>query len=129
MSLFDIKLLSLLLCSLSCISFVISAPRQGSEEILAQNLIGSHFGVPDIPASFSYIIVGGGTAGLTLARRLAANSSISVAVIEAGDFYEFSNGNLTEVPAYASFFVGSAPVAKNPLFDWYQYTQPQEVSH
>lgn len=34
--------------------------------------------------SFDYVIVGGGTAGLVLANRLSANSSISVAVIEAG---------------------------------------------
>ena len=33
-----------------------------------------------------YIVVGGGTAGLTIANRLAENNT--VAVIEAGGFYE-----------------------------------------
>lgn len=98
-----------------------------NEEFSAQGLLGSHFGVPGLPGSFDYVIAGGGTAGLALARRLAANSSFTVAVIEAGDFYEFSNGNLSEVPAYAASFVGSNPVRKNPLLDWYQYTERQAV--
>lgn len=100
-----------------------------NEGISAYGLLGSHFGVPGLPGSFDYIIAGGGTAGLALARRLAANVSVSVAVIEAGDFYEFSNGNLSKVPAYAAYFVGSNPVLKNPLLDWYQYTERQDVSH
>ena len=98
-----------------------------NEIITAQGLLGSHFGVPGLPGSFDYVIAGGGTAGLALARRLAANNSISVAVIEAGDFYEFSNGNLSEIPANAGSFVGSNPIQKNPLLDWYQYTVRQAV--
>lgn len=43
---------------------------------------GSH--TPGTNASFDYVIVGGGTAGLTLATRLAQNGSFSVAVVEAG---------------------------------------------
>lgn len=98
------------------------------ENINAQGLLGSHFGVPGLPGSFDYVIVGGGTAGLALARRLAANSSFTVAVVEAGDFYEFSNGNLSQIPAEAGAFVGSNPLEKNPLLDWYQYTERQAVS-
>ena len=98
-----------------------------NEAILAQGLMGSHFGIPGLSGSFDYVIAGGGTAGLTLARRLAANTSISVAVIEVGDFYEFSNGNLSEIPADAASFTGSNPTQKNPLLDWYQYTARQTV--
>ena len=61
-------------------------------------------------------------------RRLAANTSISVAVIEAGDFYEFSNGNFGEIPADAAVFIGANPAQKNPLLDWYRYTERQTVS-
>lgn len=74
------------------------------ESLSAAQLIGSHFGVPDIPVSYDYVIVGGGTAGLVLARRLAANASFTVAVIEAGGFYELDNGNFSEIPAFAAQF-------------------------
>ncbi|KAH8672143.1 putative choline dehydrogenase [Tricladium varicosporioides] len=92
-----------------------------SEAFKAQGLLGSHFGVPGIPASFDYVIIGGGTAGLTVARRLVVNASITVAVIEAGDFYQFANGNLSEIPAYASSFTGNNPTAKNPYLDCYKF--------
>ena len=98
------------------------------EALGAQGLLGAHFGRPGLSASFDYVVIGGGTAGLTTARRLAANTSLSVAVIEAGDFYEFDNGNLTEIPADAAFFVGSAPTFTNPLIDWEQHTLPQTVT-
>jgi choline dehydrogenase-like flavoprotein len=89
-------------------------------------LLGSYFGVPGQNATFDYVVIGGGTAGLTLANRLS--TKFSVAVIEAGDFYEFANGNNSQVPAYASTFTGSNPVIKNPALDWYMYTEPQAVS-
>lgn len=75
-----------------------------SENLFAAQLIGSHFGVPDIPTTYDYVIVGGGTAGLVMARRLAANSSLTVAVVEAGGFCELDNGNFSEIPAFASQF-------------------------
>ncbi|KAI4191038.1 MAG: hypothetical protein LQ348_003562 [Seirophora lacunosa] len=45
-------------------------------------------------------VVGGGTAGLAIAGRLAANRDISVAVIEAGSFYQLDNGNGRSVGSY-----------------------------
>jgi FAD dependent oxidoreductase len=98
------------------------------ESLGAQGLLGSHFGIPGLRGVFDYVVIGGGTAGLTVARRLAANALVTVAVIEAGDFYEFSNGNLSQIPAYASRFTGNDPTEKNPYLDWYQYTEPQPVS-
>ena len=95
------------------------------ETLIAKGLLGSHFGRIGLPASFDYVVIGGGTAGLTVGRRLAVNAS--VAVIEAGDFYEFGNGNFSEVPAYASTFTGNDPSEKNPYLDWYHYTEPQPV--
>ncbi|KAL8676494.1 MAG: hypothetical protein Q9186_006989 [Xanthomendoza sp. 1 TL-2023] len=74
--------------------------------------------------SFDYVVVGGGTAGLTLATRLAQGSTFSVAVIEAGGFYEQDNGNLSVVPGYCTFFSGTDPADVNPLVDWGFVTQP-----
>ena len=101
--------------------------RLYSESIGSQSLLGSHFGVPGLSSAYDYVVIGGGTAGLTVARRLAADTSTTVAVVEAGDFYEFSNGNLSEIPAYATDFTGNDPTQKNPYLDWYQYTEPQPV--
>jgi choline dehydrogenase-like flavoprotein len=39
------------------------------------------------------VIVGGGIGGLTIAARLAEDKNASVAVIEAGGFYQIDNGN------------------------------------
>ncbi|KAI4248897.1 MAG: hypothetical protein L6R40_000909 [Gallowayella cf. fulva] len=63
------------------------------------NLLGSSFGVPGTNATYDYVIVGGGTAGLTIATRLAQDPTVSVAVVEAGGFYEIDNGNRSIVPA------------------------------
>jgi choline dehydrogenase len=71
------------------------------------------------------VILGGGTAGLTLARRLAEDARYTVAVVNAGDFAAFANGNWSQIPAFAAMFGGSNPVLKNPLLDWGQYTSRQ----
>ncbi|VBB75829.1 Putative GMC oxidoreductase possibly involved in aflatoxin biosynthesis, member of the aflatoxin cluster [Podospora comata] len=94
--------------------------------IQAKDLLSSHFGPYGWPGqSFDYVIVGGGTAGLAMAKRLSEDNANSVAVIEAGGFYEIEGGNMTEVPMYLfNYFFDNGHV-KNPLFDWYQYTVPQ----
>lgn len=88
-------------------------------------LLSSAFGVPGLNASFDYVIVGGGTAGLTLAARLAEN--FTVAVIEAGGFYETDNGNLSVIPGDAIQFVGADVNDFQPLIDWGFATTPQPV--
>lgn len=106
----------------------------GSEEasmdgrIQARDLLSSHFGWYGWPGqSYDYVIVGGGTAGLAMAHRLSEDGSNSVAVIEAGGFYEIEAGNATEVPMFLfNYFFDNGHV-KNPLLDWYQYTEPQPV--
>ena len=60
---------------------------------VATALYSNSFGVPGINASYDYVVVGGGTAGLTIAARLAEDSDVSVAVIEAGGWYQQDNGN------------------------------------
>jgi choline dehydrogenase len=73
-------------------------------------------------------IVGGGTAGLTLGLRLTQNTSLSVAVIEAGSFYEFNNMNYSQIPAFDGKFETAALTDYQPLIDWGVVTVPQSVS-
>lgn len=66
---------------------------------------------------------------MAIASRLAANAGTSVAVIEAGGFYEVDNGNGSVVPALAPLqHVGSLPNDTQPLIDWGFVTVPQAVS-
>jgi len=63
--------------------------------VLAQNPFNSlatSFGAPGKNASYDYVVVGGGTGGLAIAARLAEDKNVSVAVIEAGGFYQIDNG-------------------------------------
>ena len=62
-------------------------------------------GTPGKNASYDYVIVGGGTGGLTIAARLAENKNVSVAVIEAGGFYQQDNGNGRCVMLYMQYFL------------------------
>jgi choline dehydrogenase len=63
---------------------------------------------------------------LAIANRLAQTAS--VAVIEAGGFYEIDNGNQSVVPYYAlnmAVLTQTEDYAKNPLVDWDLLTVPQ----
>ena len=91
------------------------------------SILGTAFGAPGTNATFDYVVVGGGTAGLTIATRLASDPAISVAVIEAGGFYEIDNGNRSTVPGYANYYTGSDPNNYQPLVDWGFTTIPQTV--
>ncbi|TVY91829.1 Dehydrogenase [Lachnellula willkommii] len=88
-------------------------------------LLGSSFGRFATNQTFDYVIVGGGTAGLTLADRLTQNGSLSVAVVEAGSFYEITNSNLSQIPAFDFFYTSSATTGIQPLIDWGIITSPQ----
>ena len=91
------------------------------------SILGTSFGAPGTNASYDYVIVGGGTAGLTIATRLASDPTVSVAVIEAGGFYEIDNGNRSVVPGYANYYTGSDPKNYQPLVDWGFTTVAQTV--
>ena len=91
-------------------------------------LLGSSFGVPGDSVTYDYVIVGGGNAGLAVAARLVEQNAGTVGVIEAGSFYEISNGNLSEVPATDGFFAGKSLKDSQPLIDWNYATTPQKVS-
>ena len=93
---------------------------------LPTNPIRSSFGVPG-DASFDYIIVGAGTSGLAIVASLAADPSLSVAVVEAGGFYEVDNGNISVIRGDCTFYSGTAPNNMQPLVDWGFDTVPQAV--
>lgn len=87
---------------------------------------GSRFGIAGENAAYDYVVVGGGTSGLTVATRLAQDGRYSVAVIEAGGFPDIDNGNHSSVPGYA--FAGLATTSLlgvNPKVDWMDMTTPQ----
>lgn len=77
--------------------------------------------------TFDYVIVGGGPAGLTVANRLTENSSITVAVVEAGTFPEDVLGNVTQAPGYVGV-LSSAPEVYDANIEWGFMTTPQPVS-
>lgn len=47
-----------------------------------------------IDTTYDYVVIDGGTSGLAIAAKLAANSSVSVALVEAGGYYEILNSVL-----------------------------------
>lgn len=71
--------------------------------------------------TFDYVIVGGGTAGLAVAARLAENSSVTVGVIEAGQY--IVNDPLIDTPQLFGQTSG------NPNYDWmFQSTAQPNVN-
>lgn len=75
----------------------------------------------DTNSSYDYVVVGGGTAGATLATRLA-EQSFSVALIEAGGEYELDS--LAAVPIADVLPAGSDPTTSSPI-DWGFVTKGQ----
>ncbi|KAG8530779.1 uncharacterized protein KY384_004136 [Bacidia gigantensis] len=122
-----LALLALPLIALFCTSA--RAAFGWSQENGRTRLIGTSFGILGKDYTFDYVkVVGGGTAGLTIASRLAENPSISVAVIEAGGFYELDNCNISQIPAYGPEYSTSNtkdPLSIQPLVDWGDITIPQ----
>jgi choline dehydrogenase len=105
---------SLFIASLLCTSIcqTLATPTNGHHQKRAD-------------ATFDYVIVGGGTAGLVVAERLSQNANLQIAVVEAGSYYEIANPLLSSTPAGDVFWAGSSPADKNPLVDWSFVTQPQ----
>ncbi|KAF2258968.1 oxidoreductase [Lojkania enalia] len=88
-------------------------------------LLGSSFGVPGQNYTLDYVVVGGGNAGLAVAARLAEDPSLLVGVVEAGTFYELSNGNFSQIPGLDIQNVGKADDDWQPGNDWGFVTEPQ----
>ncbi|GIC85631.1 GMC family oxidoreductase [Aspergillus udagawae] len=65
--------------------------------------------------TFDYVVVGGGTAGVTLAVRLA-EQKLRVALVEAGETYELRSP-VAAIPGAASIGVGS-DIQSSTAIDW-----------
>lgn len=116
---------SCLILSLALSTLLAAAPT-GDFSAGDNLLLGSRFGLPG-DKIFDYVVVGGGTAGLAIATRLAEDSSKLIAVVEAGSFYEIGNGNLSQIPVFGPAFSGKSPQDIAPLVDWAFLTTPQMV--
>ncbi|KAJ7162668.1 alcohol oxidase [Mycena crocata] len=66
---------------------------------------------------FDYIVIGGGTTGLTVAARLSEDPSVSVLVLEAGGT-NLDDPDLLTPASFGSHF-------GNPKYDWALQTVPQ----
>ncbi|RSL91813.1 hypothetical protein CEP51_000067 [Fusarium floridanum] len=63
----------------------------------------------EILPEYDYVVVGGGTSGLTVANRLSENPGVTVLVLEAGDFD--ANEDFLTIPGLAGGAVGTK-------YDW-----------
>ncbi|PVH96860.1 GMC oxidoreductase [Periconia macrospinosa] len=106
---------------------VSAVPVSQPKTLHERALLGSSFGVPGRNYTFDYVVVGGGQAGLTVAARLAENPDLSIAVIEAGTFYELSNGNYSQLPGMDIQNAGKDADDWQPGNDWGFVTEPQEA--
>lgn len=89
------------------------------------HLTGSSFGIPNVEATYDYLIVGGGLAGSVTAARLIENTNATVAVVEGGSFYELNNGNWSQIPFYSTQW---ADTDWQPNIDWGMVAEPDPVS-
>jgi choline dehydrogenase-like flavoprotein len=74
-------------------------------------------------ASFDYVIIGGGPAGLIVANRLSANPKITVAIIEAGGSV-YNNPNVTALPKTIAEFSPGIGTS----IDWSYTSAPQKYT-
>lgn len=77
------------LALVSAISAIKASPENEKRQFW-NGLAGSLAATIGITATYDYVIIGGGTAGLTMASRLTENPGITVAVIESGSLYQVS---------------------------------------
>lgn len=86
------------------------------------------FIVSNKPFRYDYVVVGGGTAGNAIGVRLA-EAGFSVAIVEAGIFYEIGKPVLGSTPAGAFFGIGSSFIDTVPTVDWGFQTEPQTYAN
>ncbi|KAL4262835.1 GMC oxidoreductase family protein [Pleurotus pulmonarius] len=101
---------TLLLVSWCCHALGKGAPSCSSTPLTSNEGNISHF----LSIEYDFVVVGGGTAGIALASRLASNSELSIGVIEAG---LFQNDNpVVNIPGFSG---------RDPSIDWAFQSIPQ----
>ncbi|OGM42312.1 glucose-methanol-choline (gmc) oxidoreductase [Aspergillus bombycis] len=96
-----------------CLIPTLAAPAFSDQPAVSDTLVRD--------GRFDYVVVGGGTAGIVVATRLA-QKSYTVALIEAGGFYEYQS--LNAIPLADFIPVGSDPQNKFTI-DWGFVTRNQ----
>jgi choline dehydrogenase len=91
---------------------------------LIDSTLGAIGGILGGEQTFDYVVVGGGTAGAGVGVRLA-EAGFSVAIIEAGGFYEIEKPVFGTTPAGSFFGIGSSLLDTVPTTDWGFATEPQ----
>lgn len=99
------------LLPLLAVALAIYIPFSKPTDPFPEDLLGT----PKIDATYDYVVVGGGTAGITIAARLAEHK-YRVALIEAGGFYE-TKSLTAHIPGADSLGVGSS-IRSSSLIDW-----------
>ncbi|KZL74267.1 choline dehydrogenase [Colletotrichum tofieldiae] len=91
---------------------------------LVQKSLGSLTGTLDVEQVYDIVVVGGGTAGNTIAYRLA-EAGYTVAIVEAGLSYELGKPIVGPAPLGDIIGVGSNPADSIPTVDFGLKTTPQ----
>ncbi|KAF2140428.1 GMC oxidoreductase [Aplosporella prunicola CBS 121167] len=91
---------------------------------LIEGTFGALEGALGQEATYDYVVVGGGTAGNAIGVRLA-EAGHSVAIIEAGAYYELGKPVLGTTPAGDIIGIGSSILDSDLLVDWGFVTEPQ----
>lgn len=77
------------------------------------------------PQEFDYIVVGGGAAGTLISYRLA-EAGYDVALIEAGEYHEYSKPAFGSVPGLGAVFAGASALTQFNWTDWELYAEPRD---
>jgi choline dehydrogenase len=95
-----------------------------SGEGLVEGALGAVGGALGVEATYDYVVIGGGTAGNAIGYRLA-EAGHSVAILEAGLYYEIAKPVLGTTPGGDIIGIGSSILDSVPTVDWEFITEPQ----